>query len=494
MCSTRETTTCGFARRLSGERRGFRALKSGKYLLASARRLIRVVCFVIPMLCSAVTLGQTWSIDTQQDWQQAKAESEHIELTEIGLADSTQAVSSYASSVKTFATKTKANAITFKQTTAWDNWQPIKRVRPRKMRDAPVFIPVKQGEYWLLARHADYNDKLDGGYHAWHSSDMKTWEHRGAVSGLRERWMTTAEYVDGTFYLYYDHPNDEDPHLILDKDLGDGKVGEDKGMVFADPSHGSDCAIFRDEDGSFHLIYENWDPINASSHAWDSPLAGHAVSRDGIHDFKTLAPVIDHRTKPTGKMGKYVHGTTKRTYEYEIHKPEQPAYGDWTAVKVGGQYYLFCDYDPVGGKIHIGRFTSDSLDKQFEFVGELGDGHPDPTVGFAEDKFYLIQQRSNNDFVSPGPWVGGVTARVGVDTNGDGAINQWTQWQAVSESYTQKPGFVRVVETRPASLDLASLPAGFGFSFEYKTSEVADTEVTVQMDSVEITFASEKQE
>ncbi len=116
------------------------------------------------------------------------------------------------------------------------------------MRDAVVFVPVSDGDYWLLARHADYGSKglykarESAGYHAWHSTDMKKWEHKGPVSDFRSRWVTTAEVVDGTFYIYYDHPNDEDPHLIIDKDLSDGKMGEDMGIAFADPTHGS-CFI-----------------------------------------------------------------------------------------------------------------------------------------------------------------------------------------------------------------------------------------------------------
>jgi hypothetical protein len=49
--------------------------------------------------------------------------------------------------------------------------------------------------------------------------------------------MTTAEFVDGKAYLYYDFPNDADPHLYIDEDLTDGKPGKDMGLVFKDPSH-----------------------------------------------------------------------------------------------------------------------------------------------------------------------------------------------------------------------------------------------------------------
>ena len=79
------------------------------------------------------------------------------------------------------------------------------------------------------------------------------------------------------------------------------------GMAFADPSHGSDCSFIRDLDGKFHVIYEDWSPINASKHSWDSPLAGHAVSADGIGNFEIVAPAVDERTKPTGKFSEYPH-------------------------------------------------------------------------------------------------------------------------------------------------------------------------------------------
>lgn len=92
--------------------------------------------------------------------------------------------------------------------------------------------------------------------------------------------------VDGKLYLYYDFPNDEDPHLYIDEDLTDGKPGKNIGMALNDPSHGSDCAVIRGLDGHFHVIFEDWSPINARSHSWDSPLAGHAVGKKGYMDFE----------------------------------------------------------------------------------------------------------------------------------------------------------------------------------------------------------------
>ena len=71
----------------------------------------------------------------------------------------------------------------------------------------------------------------------------------------------------------------------------------------------------------------------------------------------------------------------------------------------------------------VGWFTSRSIDEPFEWCGNIGKGHPDPDVMFAEGKFYLATQQKD-DFVSPGPWVEDVHVRVGVDTDNDKQIDK----------------------------------------------------------------------
>jgi len=93
-----------------------------------------------------------------------------------------------------------------------------------------------------------------GGYHAWQSRDMVNWVHHGPVTEGFSRWVTTAEYANGQVYLYYDYPNDQDPHLYIDADLTDGMPGKNIGIAFKDPSDGSDCGVIRDPQGIFHLI------------------------------------------------------------------------------------------------------------------------------------------------------------------------------------------------------------------------------------------------
>jgi len=320
-----------------------------------------------------------------------------------------------------------------------------------------------------------------GGYHAWQSRYLVHWVHHGPVTESYSRWVTSAEYVDDRLYLYYDYPNDQDPHLYIDENLYDGKPGTDMGIALRDPSHGSDSGVIRDLEGRFHLIFEDWSPINASQRSWDSPLAGHAVSPDGIGGWEILDPAVDHRTTPTDKSATYKHphwlqhpDWDTNIAEYQVHMPKQNAYGDWALISVGGQYYLFGDYDLADGhKMSVGWFTSPTLAEEFTWCGHVGEGHPDPDIGFAEGRFYLITQQAI-DWSSSGPWVGRVEARVGVDRDGDGKVNSWTEWNEVKESYDYMHGFARQIHKAPTSLDLSELPAGVGFRFECRLTDISE--------------------
>ncbi|TWU37910.1 hypothetical protein Q31b_46990 [Novipirellula aureliae] len=499
--------------------------------------------------CAADT---TWTIDSQAEWEQQTDSKTQLELKD-GLVAPTAEQVTFSSTLKTFSQKRSAKSITIDQSVLWKNWDPISNIGPSNLGDAPVMLNLGPKNYWMfglyrsgkkegfVAKEAtlagfdiplkttpfknQFNapgglEKSLGGYHAWQSKDMVNWVHHGPITPKKGKRMTTAEYVDGNAYFYYDFPNDQDPHLYIDEDLTDGKVGKDMGLAFKDPSDGSDCAFIRDLDGNFHVIIENWSPIDASTHAWDSPLADHAVSPDGIGDFKILSPAVDERTTPTGRFAEYVHphwhkedpenypgriateavrqhrvkkGDTAAYGTYEIHEPEQNAYGDWAAISIGGQYYLFSDFDPANShgdkmSMSVAWFTSSSVYEPFTLCGTIGEGHPDPDIMFAEGKFYLATQ-TDKDFVSPGPWVERVEVRVGVDTDHDDSIDQWTDWQRVSEKYDYIPGFSKQVAKTPAQMDLSSLPAGYGFQFEVKMTDTTDNESKPILDKVSITFA-----
>lgn len=523
--------------------------------LNSLRSFLAFLVFGTSCLSLSGVFGQdaekSWVVDTPEQWTENVANSEGISM-EDGFASPTEKSASFSSVLKRFETKRSANEIVVSQSPQWLNWEPAGNIGPQNLGDAPVMLSLGPNNYWMFGRYSDgskkgrkgkkgkkknkrvekekasetpfkaepaqlagfdiplkttkYKNQFDapgglkdrlGGYHAWQSKDMVNWVHHGAVTEYKSRWMTTAEYFDGKAYFYYDYPNDQDPHVFVDSDLFDGELGVDKGMAYADPSHGSDCSIIRGLDGQFHLILEDWSPINARKHAWDSPLAVHAVSSNGLDNFKAMSPPVDERTEPTGETATYKHPHwvkedpsrfKSNVAEYNVHQPEQHAYGDWAAISIGGQYYLFCDYDPADKKqMSVGWFTSDSIDKQFQWCGNVGEGHPDPDIMFAEGKFYLATQQSK-DFVSPGPWVDGVQVRVGVDTDNDTQIDQWTDWAKVSESYGYIEGFSKQVSRTPARLDLSKLPAGFGFQYEIKLTDTTENASKPVLDSVTLKF------
>lgn len=483
------------------------------------------------------TSAQPWTIDSQEQWTQATQASEGLSIDE-GLAAPSNKAATFTSSVQRFDKKRKAKSLTIAQSPIWQNWEPVKNLGPINMQDAPVFLSLGEGNYWAFGKYGGksrgknfqrdkdfkaepatlegfedikllttpYANQFDapgglqkglGGYHAWQSNDMINWVHHGPVTEGFSRWVTSAEHVDGKTYIFYDFPNDQDPHAYVDEDLTDGKVGKNMGMAFADPSDGSDAGFIRDLDGNFHVIYEDWSPIEARKHSWDSPLAGHAVSDDGPLGYKILDPAIDHRTEPTGETATYTHPhwvkEDPKNYKtnvatYNVHKPVQNAYGDWAAIAIGGQYYLFGDFHPANSKqLSVGWFTTSDINKPFEWCGNIGSGHPDPDIGFAQGRFYLWTQQ-DTDYVSDGPWVESVEARIGVDTNNDGKIDQWTDWQKVKESYSRIKGFSKQIATTPAALNASKLPAGFGFAFELKLTDTTENKSKPMIDRVTVEF------
>jgi hypothetical protein len=513
------------------------------------KNLITII--VVGALSAMSVSGETWTIDTQAEWDESLAKKKGAEVSD-GMVSPTKKGAVLSSVIKQFDEKRSAESITIDQSPVWHNWNPIGQIGPNNVGDAPVFLRMGEDNYWLFGRYKPSKDSSPvgaaelegfdiplmstknphlfiapgglkgerGGYYGWQSRDMLNWVFHGAVTPPKAGCVTTAEVVDGKVYIYYDYPNDQDPHLVIDSDLTDGEPGEDLGLAFLDPSHGSDCAVIRDLEGNFHLILEDWSPLDASTHAWDSPLAMHAVSQDGKGDFKILPPPVDERTAPTGKFAEYFHphwhngerkdefptkpvpedikkhrmkkGDIRAFAKYEIHEPEQNAYGDWAAISIGGQYYLFADFDPAtahGGKksMSVAWFTSSDINEQFTFCGNVGAGHPDPDIMFAEGAFYLVTQ-TKQDFVSPGPWVKGVEVRVGVDTNKDGIVNEWTDWQEVNEAYAAIPGFAKQVAKTPAQLDLSSLPAGYGFQFELRLSDTTSNGSKPILDQVKLNF------
>ena len=481
-----------------------------------------------------------WTIDSAEEWSQniESAENAHVADGSVSPKGKTASITT---KIESSDEKRAAKSLVVSQSAIWQNWTPIENLGPANLGDAPVLLTVGPDNYWMFGRYRNpqprgkrgqkakpapafkpqsatldgfdvpllttpFPNQFDapgglkpgtGGYHAWQSRDMNNWVHHGPVTDGFAKWTTSAEWVDGKAHIYYDFPNDQDPHVYVDDDLFDGVPGQNMGIAVKDPSHGSDAGFIRDLDGKMHVIIEDWSPISANKRSWDSPLAAHAVSSNGIDGFVFQKPAVDNRTKPTGKIGTYKHphwvkedpaNYKTNVAEYEIHEPEQEAYGDWAAICVGGQYYLFGDYDPAGGhQMSVGWFTSPSIDEPFTWCDKIGTGHPDPDIAFAEGQFYLATQQKM-DFVSTGPWVETVEARVGVDTNNDASIDRWTDWSEIKESYDYIPNFAKQIAKTPATLDLSKLPAGYGFQVELRLTDSTENKSKPIIERINLSF------
>ena len=498
-----------------------------------------LISICLPVLSSAAA-DAPWQIDTQGEWEQNLEASANATIKD-GSFSPQEKFATFLTKLQKFDSKRSAKSLTIKQSPLWQNWNPIENLGPANLQDAPVLLTKGPDDYWMFGRYGSgqprrkkgekakpqpkfepraatlegfdvplqttrFPNQFDapgglkpgkGGYHAWQSRDMKNWVHHGPVTEGFSKWVTSAEMIDGKALIYYDFPNDQDPHVYVDSDLTDGEPGENKGIAVKDPSHGSDAGFIRDLEGNMHVIIEDWSPISANKRSWDSPLAGHAVSPTGTGDFVFKKPAVDNRTTPTGKIATYNHPHWAKedpenyktsVAEYEIHEPTQEAYGDWAAICIGGQYYLFGDYDPAEGhQMSVGWFTSPSIDEEFTWCDNIGNGHPDPDVAFAEGQFYLATQQKT-DYTSPGPWVETVEARVGVDTDNDGKIDEWTDWSEVKESYDYIEGFSKQVKTTPAQLNLSDLPDGFGFQVEMKITDSTENKSKPIIESLSLLF------
>ncbi|MGB1260575.1 MAG: hypothetical protein ACPG6P_11080 [Akkermansiaceae bacterium] len=486
--------------------------------------------YLSALLVSSSLHADNWTIESAADWKKQTEKSDGIAF-EKDTAAPTGKTATLRTKLHRSEQKRSASSLTITQSAIWQNWNPVENIGPSNLGDAPVMLIKGPKDYWMFGRYRNGKKspsftaepaKLDGfdipltttrfpnqynapgglkkslgGYHAWQSRDMKTWIHHGPVTEKFSKWVTSAEYINGQTLIYYDFPNDQDPHVYVDNDLTDGKPGENKGIAVRDPSHGSDAGFIRALDGKMHCIIEDWSPISANKRSWDSPLAGHFVSPNGISGFVAKNPAVDNRTKPTGTIGTYKHPhwakEDPKNYKtniakYEIHKPEQEAYGDWAAICIGGQYYLFGDYDPTGGhKMSVGWFTSASIDEPFTWCDHIGNGHPDPDIGFAEGQFYLATQQKT-DYASPGPWVEKVEARVGVDTDNDGKVDQWSKWSELKESYDHIKGFAKQIKRTPAKLDLTEMPEGFGFQIELKITDTTENKSKPIIEALQLSF------
>ena len=113
-------------------------------------------------------------------------------------------------------------------------------------------------------------------------------------------------------------------------------------------------------------------------------------SKTAINDNQYLPTDIFYLFKEVHSQSHYLFTVFTR---YKIHEPNQNADGDLTPISIGGQYYLFADYDAAGGhgrkNMSVICFTSDDISEPFTFCGNIVLVQPNADIMFAKGQLYL---------------------------------------------------------------------------------------------------------
>ena len=59
----------------------------------------------------------------------------------------------YRSRLQRFKEKRSAQTMTLTASPKWENWEPVKKVVPPTLGDAPIFLVKGLGDYWLFGRN-----------------------------------------------------------------------------------------------------------------------------------------------------------------------------------------------------------------------------------------------------------------------------------------------------------------------------------------------------
>ena len=171
-----------------------------------------IVCSILAFFLCTNLFSQNivWEVNDATTWNNIRQGGSNLTISAEGLARPSNASNDYTFESKsiTFDRLVDAQDIVFKQSPVWDNWSAAGNIQPNGAGDAPVIVPVGDNNYYFLGLGNT------GGYHAWHSTNMQNWTHKGPVTppGIG-RWVTSAEMLNGSFYIYcllYTSPSPRD--------------------------------------------------------------------------------------------------------------------------------------------------------------------------------------------------------------------------------------------------------------------------------------------
>ena len=114
--------------------------------------IIFSISFLALLLGHAKAAPETWNIGSATEWKAAIESSEGITI-EKGVASPTAKAGSLRTKMKTFKVKRSAKSLTIQQSTLWQNWEAKPRIGPKNLRDAPVFLTMGPGDYWMFGKY-----------------------------------------------------------------------------------------------------------------------------------------------------------------------------------------------------------------------------------------------------------------------------------------------------------------------------------------------------
>ena len=94
-------------------------------------------------------------IDSAEAWKANQSQSSNLEFTNgLATAKPNGQSGTYLSVLKKFKEKKSLQSVQLKQTSKWLNWKKIHNVGPKNAQDAPVFLTIKDKDYWIFARYS----------------------------------------------------------------------------------------------------------------------------------------------------------------------------------------------------------------------------------------------------------------------------------------------------------------------------------------------------
>ena len=96
--------------------------------------------------------AETWRLESPADWKKSIESSQGLTI-EKGVASPTAKTGSLRTKLKSFKEKRSAKSLTIEQSALWQNWEAKPRIGPKNLGDAPVFLTMGPGNYWMFGRY-----------------------------------------------------------------------------------------------------------------------------------------------------------------------------------------------------------------------------------------------------------------------------------------------------------------------------------------------------